>query len=159
MVRFVSAAFSFIAMVVPLASAAAVPPPPPPAWVTVESDLIALDKGTNAIAGEQLSYFVADDVRVYINDKLVADGKADWLKHYGPAPIGRGRVLASSGNWQTNDSLIVVEQIDSVGSSKLPAGVIKDSGKLSRVTLYQFGADNKIHAIRSLIGGGAWSKP
>jgi hypothetical protein len=109
--------------------------------------LIALDKGVDPIASEQLSHFVADDVRVYINDKLVADGKADWLRRYGPAPIGRGRVLASSGNWQADDSLLVVEQFDSVDHSKLPAGV-RDSGSLSRVTLYQFGHDHKIHATR-----------
>jgi hypothetical protein len=159
MVRIVVAAFSVAAMVMPLANAAAVPPPPPPAWVTVQADLIALDKGTDATAGEQVSYFVANDVRVYINDKLVADGKADWLNHYGPEPLGRGRVLAISGNWRTNDSLMVVEQFDSVDRSKLPAGVLPDSGNLSRVTLYQFGTDHKIHAIRTVLGGGAWSKP
>jgi hypothetical protein len=146
-------------MAIPLTSADAVPPPPPPAWVTVEADLIALDKGADATAGEQLSYFVADDVRAYINDKLVADGKADWLRHYGPAPIGRGRVVASSGNWHANDSLMVVEQFDSVDRSKLPAEGVVDAGPLSRVTLYQFGPDHKIHAIRTLIAQGAWAKP
>lgn len=159
MVRIVSAAFSLAAMVVPLVNAAAVPPPPPPAWVTVEADLIALEKGTDATAGEQLSYFVADNVRVYLNDKLAADGKADWLRHYGPAPFGRGRILATSGNWQTNDSLMVVEQFDSVDRSKLPPGALASSGNVSRATLYQFGTDHKIHAIRTLVGGGAWSKP
>lgn len=120
--------------------------------------MIALDKGVDPTAGEQLSHFVANDVRVYINDKPVADGKADWLRRYGPAPIGRGRVVASSGNWKANDSLMVVEQFDSVDRSKLPPGVA-DSGSMSRVTLYQFGPDHKIHAIRTLIAEGSWAKP
>lgn len=147
-----------ILMATPLASADAISPPPPPAWVTVESDLVALDKGVDPTAAEQLSNFVADDVRAYVNGKLVAEGKADWLRHYGSAAIGRGRVVASSGNWQTNDSLMVVEQFDSVGRSKL-AGGVAESGHVSRVTLYHFGPDHKIHAIRSLISGGAWTRP
>lgn len=158
MVKFTFPALAIL-MATPLASVEAISPPPPPAWVTVESDLVALDKGIDPTAAEQLSYFVADDVRTYLNDKLVAVGKADWLRHYGPAAVGRGRVVACSGNWQTNDSLIVVEQFDSVGHSKLAAGGVADSGHLSRVTLYQFGPDHKIHAIRTLIGGGAWTRP
>jgi hypothetical protein len=146
-------------MATPVTSAKAISPPPPPAWVTVESDLIALDKGDDAIAREQLSHFVADNVRVYINDKLVADGKANWLKFYGPAPIGHGRVVAGSGNWQANDSLMVIEEFDSVDRSKLPPGLLADSGHLSRVTLYEFGPDRRIHAIRTLVGGGVWTKP
>ncbi|MGN6850465.1 MAG: hypothetical protein ACTHJK_13495 [Sphingomicrobium sp.] len=151
-------AVAVVLLAIPTMSAKAISPPPPPAWVTVEADLIALDKGVDPTAGEQLSHFVANDVRVYINDKLVADGKADWLRHFGPAPIGHGRVVASSGNWHANDSLMVVEQFDSVDRSKVPPDVA-DSGSLSRVTLYRFGPDHKIHAIRTLIGGGAWAKP
>jgi hypothetical protein len=158
MVKF-TFAVTAILIAAPLASAQAISPPPPPAWVTVEADVVALDKGVDPTVAEQLSHFVADDVRAFINDKLVAEGKADWLRHYGPAPIGRGRVVACSGNWQANDSLMVVEQFDSVGRSKLAAGAVTDSGRLSRVTLYQFGPDHRIHAIRTLLGGGEWTRP
>jgi hypothetical protein len=138
----------------PLQSAVAAPPPPPQAYVRAVADLLTENETANTL--KQLSSYVADDVRTYVNDKLVAAGKADWLRHYAPAP---NRPMAVSAGWQNNGSLMVVDEFDSVDRSKLADHRHVDPDYLSRVTLYQFGSDHKIHVIRTLIGGGAWSKP
>jgi hypothetical protein len=138
----------------PLQSTDAAPPPPPQAYVRAVADLLTENETANTL--EQLSSYVADDVRAFVNDKLVSDGKADWLRHYVPAP---NRPMAVSAGWQNNGSLMLVDVVDSVDRSELSRGFIADPDYLSRVTLYQFGPDHEIHAIRTLVGGGFWTRP
>lgn len=144
-------------MTVPLISAAAAPPPPPPTYVMDVAHLLTGEEGPDTVT--QLSKFVADDVREYLNDKLVANGKPDWLHGWGEAHRGLGRVLGYSPDWRDNGTLMIADEYDTVDRSKLPPNFIADPRMTSRATLYQFGADHKIHAIRTLLGGGFWIKP
>jgi hypothetical protein len=140
----------------PLAGAAASPPPPPPSYVEAVASLLSHAEDADAVT--KLSRFVADDVRAYVNDRLVADGKAAWMRHY--AASGIGTVLGYSDGWQKDGaSLMIVDQYDTVDRSNLPATTVMDPRYSTRATLYQFGQDRKIHAIRTLIGTGFWIKP
>jgi hypothetical protein len=107
----------------------------------------------------QLSSFIGDDVREYVNDRLVATGKADWTRSWAAAPISRGRVLAYSPDWRNSGSLMIVDEYDTVDRSNLPPNFIADPRMTSRATLFQFGADHEIHVIRTILGGGFWIKP
>jgi hypothetical protein len=106
----------------------------------------------------RLSNFVAEDVRVYVNDKLVADGKAEWIRYSASAHISLGRVLAYSAGWGSNATLMIADAYDTVDRSNLPPNFIADPRPISRATLYQFGPDHKIHAIRAIVGGQFWIK-
>ena len=106
----------------------------------------------------QMSNFVADDVREYQNDELVADGKASWVRHWAAARNSLG-VLSYSPDWRENGSLMIVDQYDTLDRSNLPRDFLADRRMTSRATLYQFGADHKIHVIRTIVGGGFWTKP
>ena len=140
----------------PLMGARAAPPPPPPSYVMDVAHLLT-NEGAGTIT--QLSNFIAEDVREYLNDKLVANGKADWARYWAPARSSVGRVLAYSPDWRENGSLMIVDEYDTVDRSNLPANFVADPRMTSRATLYQFGADHKIHAIRTIVGGGFWIKP
>src|SRR5947208_2288875 len=104
------------------APASAAPPPPPPSYVSTVADLLTHKADSSTVS--QLSNFVADDVRAYVNDKLIAHGKADWMRHYAPARRSLGRVLAYSAEWQENGSVMVVDEYDAVDRSKLPPNII-----------------------------------
>jgi len=114
------------------------------------------EEGTAAI--RQLSSYVAEDVREYLNDKLVADGKASWVQHWTKTRVS-GHVLAYSPDWRDNGSLMIVDQYDTVERWSLPPNSIADPRMISRATLFQFGPDRKIHVIRTILGGGFWIKP
>jgi hypothetical protein len=141
----------------PLNEAPAAPPPPPPSYVMDVAHLLTNQEDTGTIA--RLSNFVADDVRAYVNDKLVADGKANWTRYWAPARHSLGGVLAYSPDWRANGSLMIVDEYDTVNRADLPPGFVADPRYTSRATLYQFGPDHKIHAIRTIVGGGFWIKP
>ena len=141
----------------PLTGAQAAPPPPPPSWVMDVAHLLTGQESAGTIP--ELSDFVADDVRAYVNDELVADGKANWSRYWATAGITPGRVLGYSPDWRDNGSLMIADEYDTVDRSKLPPNFIADPRMTSRATLFQFGPDHKIHAIRTLIGGGFWIKP
>jgi hypothetical protein len=114
------------------------------------------EEGAAAIT--QLSGFVAEDVREYLNDKLVAEGKESWVRHWTETRVS-GYVLAYSPDWRDNGSLMIVDQYDTVERWTLPPNSIADPRMISRATLFQFGRDNKIHVIRTILGGGSWIKP
>src|SRR5206468_7958036 len=101
---------------------------------------------------------VADDVQEYVNDRLVAAGKANWLRYWATPRISGGRVLAYSPDWRDNGTLMIVDEYDTVDRSKLPSMFLADPRFTSRATRYEFGPDHKIHSIRSLVGGGFWIK-
>lgn len=147
-------ASALVLMAAPLASAEAAPPPPPPSYVSAVADLLTREEDATTIT--KLSGFVADDVRAYLNGKLVADGKARWASYYAAARRSPGRLVAYSAGWEANGTLMIVDQYDTVDRSKLPAGFVADPRPISRATLYQVGPDHKIHAIRTLIGGQFW---
>lgn len=135
----------------------AAPPPPPPSYVAQVEELLTRPAESNTIA--QLSDFVAPDVQAYENDRLVAKGRAEWMRRYRSSRVTAGSVLAHNEAWDTNGgSLMIVDQFDTVNRSKLPRTFVADPRYTGRVTLYQFGTDQKIHAIRTLIGGGFWMK-
>lgn len=154
-VSIIAAALGSAAM--PLTSARAAPPPPPPSYVMDVAHLLTRQESAGTIA--QLSGFVAGDVREYVNDKLVARGKADWARYWATAHISAGRVLALSPDWRDSGSLMIVDEYDTVDRSNLPPNFVADPRMTSRATLYQFGPDHKIHVIRTIVGGGFWIKP
>jgi len=143
-------------MAAPLAGAGASPPPPPPQYVTEVATLFAASRhGVNAL---ELAQYVAKDVRFYVNSKLVADGKADWMRQQGATAIG-GALVGYSEGWQQGGSLLIVDQYDTVDRSSLPPGFVADPRFATRSTLYQFGEDGKIHAIHVLTADEFWMKP
>jgi hypothetical protein len=141
----------------PLTRALAAPPPPPPSYVMDVAHLLTAKEDAGTIT--QLAGFVADDVRDYVNDEIVADGKTVWMREWAAARRSPGRVLAYSPDWRDNGSLMIVDEYDTVDRSDLPLNFIADPRMTSRATLYQFGPDHKIHAIRTIVGGGFWIKP
>jgi hypothetical protein len=138
-------------------TAGAAPPPPPPSYVTAVATLLT-DKG-NASAVNRLSNFVADDVRVYVNDRLVADGKPNWMRHITAIPPRAGEPLAYSEGWKDGGSLMIVDQYDTIDRSNQPPDFLSDPRYATRTTLYQFAADGKIHVIRAVTADGFWVKP
>jgi hypothetical protein len=140
-----------------LTAAGAAPPPPPPSYVVEVARLLTAQAGPGTVT--QLSNFVADDVREYVNDRLVADGKSSWMRSWATVPTSLGRVLAYSPDWRDSGSLMIVDEYDTVDRSNLPPHFMADPRMTSRATLYQFGADHKIHVIRTIVGGGFWIKP
>jgi hypothetical protein len=140
----------------PFPAAFASPPPPPPEYVVEVGKLLTANE--NAGTGAQLANYIASDVQVSVNGKLIANGKADWLRQEETAkPVG-GYVLAYSEGWKNGGSLLVVDEYDAVDRSKLPPGFLADPRPATRSTLYQFGEDGKIHAIETLITDGFWIK-
>jgi hypothetical protein len=157
-VRLGQFALAIAFMAAPLTDAAASPPPPPPSYVEAVATLLTHEEDAGTMA--KLSNFVADDVRAYVNDQLVADGKTAWMRHYAAVHPRAGAVLGYSDGWQKDGaSLMIVDQYDTVDRSNLPATIVMDPRYSTRATLYQFGPDRKIHAIRTLIGTGFWIKP
>jgi hypothetical protein len=154
-IRVLTIAFALATM--PAAGAWAAPPPPPPSYVMDVAHLLTGEEGPDTIT--QLSSFIADDVRDYVNDELVADGKAAWLRNWSPARRSLGRVLAYSPDWRENGTLMIADEYDTVDRSNLPSNFVADPRMTSRATLYQFGPDHKIHVIRTVLGGGFWIKP
>ena len=135
----------------------AAPPPPPPSYV---SDVAALLTKAGDQSQPRIADFVARDVKVYVNGRLVAQGKADWLRRYAAHRPESAELLGYSEGWDANGgSVMIVDQFDTVDRSKLPAIFVADPRYDTRSTLYQFGRDHKIHAIRTLITTGFWIKP
>ena len=54
---------------------------------------------------------------------------------------------------------MIVDQFDTVDRSSLPPDFVADPRFETRATLYEFGADHKIHAIRTLVGTAFWIRP
>src|SRR5437588_9783596 len=148
---------SAIALVAaPLARAAASPPPPPPQYVMDVATLLTENEDAGTAA--RLASFIADDVRVYENAKLVVNGKAAWMRQETNAKISRGGTLAFSEGWKDGGTLMIVDEYDTVDRSNLPPNFVADPRTATRATLYQFGSDGKIHAINTVIAGGFWIK-
>ena len=135
----------------------AAPPPPPPSYVSDVATLLTANGGSEPQA--RIAEFVADDVKVYVNDRMVAQGKAAWLNYAGSRPASAGLLGHSEGWAEGGGSLMIVDQFDTIDRSKLPKDFIVDPRFDARSTLYEFGEDQKIHAIRTLIGAGFWIKP
>lgn len=151
-----SFAWAAALMAAPFPAAFASPPPPPPEYVIEVSKLLTANE--NARTGLLLADYVASDVQVSINGKLVANGKADWLLQEATAKPVAGNVLAYSEGWQNGGSLLVIDEYDTVDRSKLPPGFLADPRPATRSTLYQFSKDGKIHSIETLTADGFWIK-
>jgi hypothetical protein len=78
------------------------------------------DSAHEATASD-LAQYVANDVRLYVNDKLVAEGKADWIRQEAKVVIGGG-LLGYSEGWKEGGSLLIADQYDIVDRSSLPPG-------------------------------------
>src|SRR5947209_15598060 len=90
--RLASYAVTIVLAAAPATQAPAAPPPPPPPYVMDVAHLLTNQEDAGTVT--QLSSFIAEDVRAYVNDKLVADGKADWVRYWAPSRRSLGRVLA-----------------------------------------------------------------
>lgn len=141
----------------PLTDASASPPPPPPQYVTEVAKLLT-DNAREASA-TPLARYIANDVRLYVNSKLIADGKANWMRQEAKAKQNGGGMLAYSEGWKQGGSLLIVDQYDTVDRSSLPPGILADPRYAVRSTLYQFGNDGKIHSIHTLTADGFWMQP
>jgi hypothetical protein len=95
----------------------------------------------------------AQDVKVFRNGKLIAEGKPAWLSlrgshggHY------NGRVIAfsqaSAGYSEDGGDLLVIDTYDTVDRTNLPPTFLADPRMASRSTLYQFGRDGLIHTVQ-----------
>ena len=124
------------------------------------SDVAArLTANGGSASPRQIVDSIAEDVKVYVNDRMVAHGKAAWL-HYASSRPAATLLLTYSEGWSADGgSLMIVDQFDTVDRSKLPPGFLADPRYDTRSTLYEFGKDQKIHAVRTLIGAGFWMKP
>lgn len=147
---------AFILTAIPLRSASAAPPPPPPSYVTEVAALLTANEGAPQT---RIADLVADDVKVFVNDRKVAQGKRSWLRYASHQPVSAGLLGYSEGRVQNGGVLAIVDQFDTIDGSNLPKTLIADPRFDTRSTLYEFGADAKIHAIRMLVATGFWIKP
>lgn len=130
--------------------AVASPPPPPPVYVMEASNILATPA---ALDQARIAPLFAEDVKAYRNGQLVADGKAAWLRlRASESDRYHGRVIAFSqgfgGYNEEGRDLLVIDTYDKVDRTKLPRGMIVDPLMAARSTLYQFGRDQLIHAVR-----------
>ncbi|HEX4736248.1 MAG TPA: hypothetical protein VH331_01675 [Allosphingosinicella sp.] len=127
----------------------AAPPPPPPSYVSDASRVLT----SPTLDGPKVGSLFADDVKVYRNGKLIADGKIAWLK-LRQAEVGHyyGRVLGYSRSYggysEGGGDLLVFDTYDTVDRRNLPPTFIADARPATRSTLYQFGSDRLIHNVR-----------
>ena len=134
----------------------AAPPPPPPEYVMEVGNLLSADADARTMS--QLGDYIANDVHAYVNAKLVANGKADWLRQQARVKSVGGHLLAYSEGWQNGGTLMIADEYDTVDRSNLPPHMVADPRPATRSTLYQFAADGKIHAIQTLTNDGFWIK-
>ena len=139
----------FILALMLASSAVAAPPPPPPSYVSDASKILT---SPNLEVGKIASLF-ADDVKVYRNGKLIADGRPAWLKlRSAEAERYNGRVLGYSESYggysEGGGDLLVFDTYDTVDRRNLPPTFIADPRPATRSTLYQFGDDRLIHNVR-----------
>jgi hypothetical protein len=124
-------------------SAVAAPPPPPPNYIFEAGNILAARPAADAA---NYAALFADDVRVYRNGQLAAEGKAAWLKlHADEAARYNGRIIAFS---EGRANLLVIDTYDTVDRRNLPPTFLADPRPAARSTLYQFGADQRIHTVR-----------
>lgn len=135
----------------------AAPPPPPPAYVEDVRALVTAPMKADSVT--RLAEYIADDVRWYDNGKLLAAGKAGWLRVQPSAKVAPARVIGFSEGWQDGGNLLVVDEYDTVDRSNLPPNFLADPRMVTRATLYQFGSDRRVHVIRTLVGGSFWIQP
>jgi hypothetical protein len=131
-------------------SAAASPPPPPPIYVMDAAKILA---SPAALDRTKIEPLFADDVKVYRNGKLIADGRAAWLKlRSAEAERYDGRVLGYSESYggysEGGGDLLVLDTYDTIDRKNLPPTFIADPRPATRSTLYQFGSDRLIHNVR-----------
>lgn len=128
----------------------AAPPPAPPEYVFEATKILAASGSQDAA---RVAPLFADDVKAYRNGGLVAAGKAAWLTlraakaaHFNGDVAGLSQGWASSG--QGGGDLLVIDTYDSVDRTDLPPHFLADPRVVTRSTLYQFGQDGLIHAVR-----------
>jgi hypothetical protein len=127
--------------------ASASPPPPPPEFVGKAAAILIED--VKAGGFERFADLFADDVAAFHNGRPIATGKAAWLA-YVRSRIGRferrlaAYSLASMPSEGSSGDLLVIDEVQPVA----PPGMIADARWGTRATLYQFGQDQRIHAVR-----------
>ncbi|MDB5692081.1 MAG: hypothetical protein JWO81_1144 [Alphaproteobacteria bacterium] len=131
-------------------TADAAPPPAPPQYVYDASKILASPVIQDVA---KIAPLFADDVKVYRNGRLAADGKTAWLRlRASESARYNGRVLGysegSAGSGDGEGDLLVIDTYDTVDRRNLPPTFIADSRMATRSTLYQFGNDRLIHAVR-----------
>jgi hypothetical protein len=123
--------------------AIAAPPPAPPEYIYDASKILASHSAHDVT---KMAPLFADDVKAYRNGQLIADGKGAWLKlRADEAARYNGRVIAFS---QGRDDLLVVDTYETVDRRNLPPTFLADPRPAARSTLYEFGKDQLIHAVR-----------
>ena len=124
-------------------SSIAAPPPAPPEYIYEASKILASPPAGDVA---KIAPLFADDVKVYRNGLLIADGKAAWLRlRADEGARYSGRIIAFS---EGRADLLVIDTYDTVDRRNLPPTFLADPRPASRSTLYQFGNDQLIHAAR-----------
>jgi hypothetical protein len=154
--------YSFSALSLVIASSvAASPPPPPPEYVYEAANVLTRPAAEDP---PMFTRLFAEDMSAFQNGKIVAKGKAAWLKWHA-VMMARydGRVLgyseSSAGSSDGGGDLLVVDTFDTVDRSDLPPQFVADPRMATRSTLYQFGSDHLIHVVRISRVGGFWITP
>lgn len=139
--------------------ARAAPPPPPPGYVYSASRALSGVMTPTEVAA--LAPRFSQDVKVYENGALVADGEVAWLslaQRELATPQRRviGLAQSSAGYSKNGGDLLVVDVVDSVDRTNLPSSAIADPRLTTRSFLYQFGSDGLIQVVRIASAGGFW---
>jgi hypothetical protein len=146
-----------IALVLAMPAAAA-PPPPPQEHVDDAAQILAASQQSAKFAS-----LFADDVTAVENGRIVANGKAAWLKWHATSAAQKALILgyseSSAGYGSAAGDLLVLDTFDTVDRTKLPPGFLADPRMATRSTFYQFGPDHLIHVVRMERTGGFWRKP
>lgn len=137
-----------------LPGAHAAPPPGPPAYVNGARKALTAPSGIDAAA---LAPLFSDDVAVFENGKTIATGKSEWLKLLIVVLQNKSRrvVLYNEGA----GDLLIIDTYDAVDRTGLAPTFIADPRMEARSTLYQFGPDHLIHAVRISSATGFWAAP
>lgn len=132
----------------------AAPPPAPPEYVYHARQILTAAGGADVVT---LAPLFADDLTISENGKTLASGKDAGVKLLAASMRGKARrvVLYSEGD----GDLMVVDTWDTVDRANLPPTFIADPRMAARSTLYQFGDDQRIHAVRIMSATGFWAVP
>lgn len=142
------AAFIFGAILPSPNAIAQVPPPPPlPQQAKISEDLVRVfaDKDLNGY-----STLLADDLKVYEDDVLIAESKAEWLKRFGPMLGAKGVSFTLSHGFASTGRILFTEYYNTVASwgGSVPAHCCWGYDAVA----YDI-AGGKIKSIRRLKGG------
>lgn len=132
------------------ASVAQVPPPPPPSDQGSVAEKLVHAFATKDVAA--YSALLSDNVSVFEDGQTVAQGKAEWLKAFGPKLTASGVTFKLSPGYASSGRLLFIEYFNTLASwGRTPP---PDCCWGYDAVAYDV-ADGKITAIRRLHGGAA----